>query len=117
VVQFRNLIGNILLLGTVVAFLVHFALIGIYGRQLIQEPSPAIYWLEVSFFILCLGIAVSNIVMECKQPISRKVKMAFTFPSIRSSLLSRGQYIVRKRLKCVATSTTVRVKKGVKRLV
>ena len=48
--QKLNFIASLLLCGLSVAFLIHFALIGIYGRQLIQEPNPAVYWLEVTFF-------------------------------------------------------------------
>lgn len=64
--QLRNLISNVLLCAVTTAFLVHFALIGIYGKQVIQESSLTIYWSEVSFFILCLGFAVFNIVVQCK---------------------------------------------------
>jgi len=50
--QFRNLISNVLLCAVTIAFIVHFTLMGIYGKQVIQESNLAIYWPEVSFFIL-----------------------------------------------------------------
>ena len=53
---------NALLGSLAIAFLVHFALIVIYGQQIIQEPNPLILVAEIAGLVGILAFAIWNMV-------------------------------------------------------
>lgn len=57
----RAVITNVLLLGVASALGVHFILIGIYGYQIIAEPSPVILAGEIVSMIVIVVFALVNL--------------------------------------------------------
>lgn len=58
----REWMTNILLLSLAIAFLVHLALIAIYGGVVIQEDNALILWLEVAAMVAITALAIYNLV-------------------------------------------------------
>ena len=50
-----------------VAFLAHFACIGILGQFYIAEPNPVIYWVEVSGFVAFLIMGIGRLVNDVRE--------------------------------------------------
>jgi len=58
----REILTNIILIGITVAFLTHFAMIGIYKQVLIQEPNLTIFAAEVCMLVTFAAFGISNLI-------------------------------------------------------
>jgi len=54
-------IGDLLLIGIGLALLVLFIIIGITGIYHVQEPSHAVFWIEVVLFLTCIVIGIDRL--------------------------------------------------------
>ena len=62
--RFRIILANLLLTSVCIAFLVHFAMIKIYGQVLIQEPNTFMWCGEVLMFVGFIIFGIYNLARE-----------------------------------------------------
>ena len=70
----RNIIANLLLIGSSVAWLYLFFQIVIYGEVVGREPNLIILWLEIAFFTALIVLGVSNVIKTHRQEMQYRKK-------------------------------------------